>query len=116
MQLVCNRLYALDEPIDKEVLHETFVAILQEEQAVFNNYRNLLSPVQWNVLVALAKEAPVSKPTNGYFRRKYNISAPSTMTKALRALEKKKLILRMDKYYTVHEVLLISWIQYIVED
>jgi AAA+ ATPase superfamily predicted ATPase len=116
VQLVCNRLYALDEPINKEVLHETFVAILQEEQAVFNNYRNLLSPVQWRVLVALAKEAPVSEPTNGYFLRKYNISAPSTMTTALRALEKKELILRMDNHYIVHDVLLMRWIQYMVEN
>jgi len=53
---------------------------------------------------------------NGYFLRKYNISAPSTMTTALRALEKTELILRMDNHYIVHDVLLMRWIQYMVEN
>lgn len=116
VQLVCNRLFALDGPIDKEILHETLMAILQEEQAVFNNYRNLLSPVQWRILVALAKESAVKEPTKGSFLRKYNISAPSTMTTALRALEKKELILRIKDQYMVHDVLLMRWIQYMIPD
>lgn len=116
VQLVCNRLYGLKTKITRDLLRETFLNIIQEEQTVFYNYRNLLSSVQWKVLVALAKESPVSEPTKGSFLKKYNISSPSSMNTALRALEKKELIMRINNQYIVHDTLLMRWIQYIVPD
>ena len=114
VQLVCNKLYALSGQLSEEKLDETFVQILQEEENVFSNYRNLLTTTQWKVLTALAKEGTVKEPTSGKFLKKYDISSASTMNTTLKALENKELIIRINDEYTLHDTLLMRWIQYYV--
>jgi DNA-binding MarR family transcriptional regulator len=70
-----------------------------------------LTSVQWRVLVALSKDAPVSEPTSGAFLRKHNISSTSTMTTALKALQEKELIIKIKDKYIIHDTLLMRWIQ-----
>ena len=111
VQLVCNRLYSSYEDITMELVQDTFLKILEEEQTVFSNYRNLLTSVQWRVLVALSKDAPVSEPTSGAFLRKHNISSTSTMSTAIKALQEKELIIKIKDQYIIHDTLLMRWIQ-----
>ncbi|MFP4023438.1 MAG: AAA family ATPase [Thiohalospira sp.] len=111
VQLVCNRLYSSYENISMELVNDTFLKILEEEQTVFSNYRNLLTFVQWRVLVALSKDAPVSEPTSGSFLRKHNISSTSTMSTAIKALQEKELIIKLKGQYIIHDTLLMRWIQ-----
>lgn len=111
VQLVCNRLYSLSGNITMELLQDTFLKILDEEQTVFSNYKNLLTSIQWRVLVALAKYAPVSEPTSGSFLRKINISSASTMSTTIKALKDKELIINLNNQYIIHDTLLMRWIQ-----
>lgn len=116
VQLVCNRLYSETNKVNTDIIHDIFIKILQEEQTIFTNYRNMLTQIQWDVLVAIAKDSPVQEPTSGHFLRKHGISSPSTMDTTLKALGKKGMIIRMDDQYIVHDTLLMRWIQYNVAD
>ncbi len=115
VQVVCNRLYALASSIDKDVLHDIFQKILLEEQTIFTTYRNMLSSTQWKALVAIAKEGGVNEPTSGEFLKKHGIPAASSMKTAINALEKKELILKINDQYTLHDTLLMRWIQNFVD-
>ncbi len=112
VQLVCNRLFSLSGNITMELLQDTFLKILEEEQTVFSNYKNLLTSIQWRVLVALAKDFPVSEPTSGAFLKKHNISSASTMSTTIKALQEKELIINISNQYIIHDTLLMRWIQH----
>jgi hypothetical protein len=112
IQLVCNRLYATSDKVTHEVFYNMVIKILQEEQTIYSNYRNLLTAVQWKALVALAQDEPVSGPTSGRFLRKHGISSASTMSTALKSLENKELVVNINGRFIIHDALLTRWIQY----
>jgi len=115
-QIICNGVFAGGK---KNVTIATVKRVCDEQlnlqQVTFINYRNLLSPVQWKLLIAIAKEGLVAEVQAHDFLRKYAIGAASSAQKALIALLDKEMIFTIETKgktaYRVYNVFLMRWLE-----
>ena len=115
-QVLCNHVFAMK--IRKLTLQDVKQAcknIFLTHEAVFFQYRSLLTDNQWNFLIAVAKENRLFQATAIDFLRKYNIGTPANARRILSALLQKELlcehITKEGKYYTVYDVFLARWLE-----
>ena len=89
--------------------------ILVENEQTFLQWRDLLTPLQWNYLKAVAKEQSVDKPFATGFIQKYNIGTSANSNRILDALIDKELILANSTEegvsYSVYNVFLSRWLE-----
>jgi AAA+ ATPase superfamily predicted ATPase len=111
IQLICNRIFGSYNGIDKEIIDEVYKQILDQESLVFSGYTRLLTNMQWKVLLAVAKEEPLSSPLAHDFISRYQLGAASSVSTALKMLKKNELIIVDEDKYYVHDVLLSRWLQ-----
>jgi len=115
-QVICNAVYAGGK---KKVSIDTVKQVCDEQlllqQTNYMQYRSLLSPLQWQLLVAIAKEGLVTEPQAQDFLRKYKIGAASSAQKALNALLEKEMIFSIETTektaYRVYNVFLMRWLE-----
>lgn len=115
-QTLCKRIFSnqLTE-IELEDVHDECGQILSENESTFYIYRNLLSPVQWILLKAIAKEEKVYHPTAKQFLQEHNIGTPANVQRALDALLTKEMIYSArdenGRYYQVYDCFLSRWLE-----
>jgi len=89
--------------------------ILKENESFFFQYRQLLTPAQWNYLIAIAKEDEVPQITAQKFIAKYNIGTPANSKRIIKSLIEKELILenvsKEHSTYQVYDLFLSRWLQ-----
>jgi AAA+ ATPase superfamily predicted ATPase len=115
-QVICNAVFATGK---KNVSIETVKQVCDEQltlqQVNFMQYRSLLSPIQWKMALAIAKEGWVTEPQAQSFLHKHKIGAASSARKALTALLDKEMIFsvetEMKTAYRVHNVFLMRWLE-----
>ena len=96
-QFILNQLFALSKPEYTEQDVATIISdVLQEENATFKTYCEVISKGQLRLLKAIAREKKVLEPYESNFMRKYALTAPSSVKLALSALIDKTLILKGD--------------------
>jgi hypothetical protein len=110
VQLVCNYLYARSIQVEDVDIDQVLVDILEQQQAVFANFPKILTHTQWRVLKAVAKAEPLHNPLRKDFLLKYRLGAASSVSTALKALQKSEMVVVDDGAYLVHEVLLARWL------
>ncbi len=112
VQFLCNRLYGLkDHTITESLLRETLASILKENEAVYINYRNLLTEYQWKVLIAIAKEGNAKLITSKEFIANYKLGTPSSVHTAVKSLLNKEMIYKEQNYYFIYDVFLERWLE-----
>jgi DNA-binding MarR family transcriptional regulator len=118
VQLICNRLFAnAPEEVTEKDLNLEIVKILEEQEIVFFQYRELLTKPQWNLLMAIGLEEKVGSPTSMGFINKYKLGSSASVLRSLQSLEQKEMIYsdpgeNGQKQYQVYDVLLKRWLQY----
>lgn len=115
-QSVCNNLFISPlKNIQIEDVKMVCSNLLASQKSSYIQYRKLLSPVQWQLLIAIAKEEKVYQPQSGTFLQKYKIGTPANSKRALDALLEKEMIYREDdiyiSWYQVYDVFLSRWLQ-----
>jgi DNA-binding MarR family transcriptional regulator len=103
-------LYGNYKNVDSSHLNAIFQEIMEQESPLFSNYSNLLTDLQWKILIAIAKEEPVETPLSNDFTGKYQLGATSSVSSALKTLVKKEIVVK-EGAYIVHDVLLMRWLQ-----
>lgn len=111
VQLICNKLFSKADTTSDSLLTEVTQEILQQEIPVFSVYQQLLTAFQWKLLVALAKSERVTNPLSQDFLNQNSLGAASSVSAALRTLEKKDFVIYENRYYTLHDTLLMRWLQ-----
>jgi hypothetical protein len=80
---------------------------------MFIQYRNLLTPAQWELLKAIAKEKQVAQPTGGKFTTKYGLTA-SNVQRTLPVLVEKEMLLALpsvtETTYRVYNCFMGHWL------
>ncbi len=115
-QAVCNRLYA-QGPKKPEITDVLKIGdqLLLEQEAVFFQYRQLLTPAQWRLLGAIAVEEKVYNPTAGQFLKHFELGAASAVQRSLAALEQKEMIFKENNdkgsFYQVYDCFLSRWLE-----
>lgn len=93
VQYMCNKLFSLQLPeISKGNADEMLQDILKENEAIYFNYRELMTDLQFKVLKAIAKETSVEKPYNNQFLTNYKLGSASSVKTAVDALLKRGMI------------------------
>lgn len=115
-QVICNNLFASSiKKINEEDVKQICSRILAAQQATYIQFRQLLSPVQWQLLIAIAKEGKVYQPQSKSFLLKYRIGTPANAKRALDALLGKEMIYREEdlqkSWYQVYDVFLSRWLE-----
>ena len=115
-QIICNGVFANGKKhVQIEHVKRVCDAQLNLQQVTNIQYRSLLSPIQWKLLVAIAKEGFVSEPQAQNFLKKHKIGAASSAQKALKALLDKEMIFSIDTpektVYRVYNVFLMRWLE-----
>jgi hypothetical protein len=114
-QVICNGVFAGGKKnVGIEQVKQVCDEQLHIQQVNFMQYRSLLSPIQWQLLVAIAKEGTVTEPQAQRFLQKYNIGAASSAKKALDALLDKEMIFSIESIekttYRVYNIFLMRWL------
>jgi uncharacterized protein len=115
-QCVCNHLFALGtKKIDVETVQKACADILAEQEPLFFQYRQMLTPVQWNILRGIAHEEKLYQPNAKTFLQKHKIGTPSNVQRAIEALMRYEMIFREQdekgQYYRVYNVFLSRWLE-----
>ena len=89
--------------------------LMKQGEAVYLQYRQMLTDKQWNYLIAIAKETAVSQITASAFLSKYYIGTPSASRRLADALCEKGLlndeITLEGTSYIVSDVFLSHWME-----
>lgn len=112
VQYLCNKLYGLPfKDISSEIVTDTLLNILEENEVVYYNYKKLLTNLQFRFLEAVAKEGGVLKPTSKDFIGKYRLGTPSSVKTALTALIQKEMIFQDVNKIKVYDVFFAKWLE-----
>lgn len=112
VQYLFNQLFSLTQnEYSKLDVNKLIAEILQEENATFKTYCEVISKGQLRLLKAIATEKKVSVPYEANFMRKYNLTAPSSVKLALSSLSDKTFILKdEDGAYYVYDRFFSLWL------
>jgi DNA-binding MarR family transcriptional regulator len=82
---------------------------------VYLQYRQLLTPSQWNFLIAVAKEDEVNQITSQKFIQTHRIGTPANARRISKSLEEKELLLvnfaKKSQSYQVYDVFFSRWLE-----
>jgi len=111
-QSVCNHAFS---KTDKKLAYKEAVdvcdMIIKNRKFDYQGFINLLSGNQRKVLIAIANENMVRKPTAINFITKNKLPSVSSVSLALKVLENKEVIYRTNEGYTVYDVFLKRFLQ-----
>jgi hypothetical protein len=115
-QSVCNMVYSMDEKVVTiQLVKQACYELLKRNEAVFFQFRQLLTSGQWNFLIAVAKEGEVTQLTAQKFIASYEIGTPANARRISRSLIDKELILetanKKGSKYQVYDVFLSRWLE-----
>lgn len=89
--------------------------LLNEHEPVFFQYRTLLTPNQWQLLKAIAREDKVYQPSAKHFIQKHLLGTPANVQRSLEALLKKEMVYKQKDesglYYRVYDCFLARWLE-----
>jgi AAA+ ATPase superfamily predicted ATPase len=117
-QSICNRLYARGiKNITSEIANQVCRQLITEHEQLFFQYRNLLTPIQWNLMKAVAKEGKVYQPNSKGFIEKYKIGIPANVQRAIKSLLNKEMIYKGNDdngtFYSVYDLFLSRWMEFL---
>ena len=115
-QSVCNMVYSMGEKVVTiQLVKQACNDLLKRNEAVFFQFRQLLTSGQWNFLIAVAKEGEVTQLTAQKFIATYEIGTPANARRISRSLIDKELILetanKKGSKYQVYDVFLSRWLE-----
>lgn len=115
-QQLCHTVYAngsLHITIDD--VKKACEQLMKQGEAVFLQYRQMLTDKQWNYLIAVAKEGCVSQISASQFLRDHKIGTPSASRRLADALCEKGLlnesVTLSGTSYSVNDVFLSRWME-----
>lgn len=88
VQLLSRRLWESGNKkiIGDQPVYATLYALCKEMEPEFAQLRTLLAPQQWSVLLAVATDGIVARPTSKEFLLRHGLGSASTVQKSIRAL------------------------------
>lgn len=111
VQFLCNRLFSSFKKVRGKEVNDTIRTILLENEAIYANYLNLLTTIQYRVLRAIAQEGVVENPTSGKFLARHQLGAASTVSQAVESLTGKEFIQNESGRLILQDKFFAQWIR-----
>jgi hypothetical protein len=112
VQFLCNRIYSSFRKVDTAQVRSILLKIIRENEPVYGGYINLITPLQFRVLRAIALNDGVRNPTSSEFLDKHNLGAASSVSLAVKSLEDKGFLSYDDKVYNMNDQFFRQWLIY----
>ena len=115
-QQLCHTIYANgNQTVTIEEVKKACEQLMKQGEAVYLQYRQMLTEKQWNYLIAVAKEGSVQQITASAFLKKHKIGSPSVSRRLAEALCAKGLlndeIAISGTTYALSDVFLSHWME-----
>lgn len=115
-QSLCHTIFADGaKDVKMDDVKKACLEILQQNEMLYLQYRQMLTKTQWNYLIAVAKEGQVTQITAKAFLAKYNIGTPSTSKRLVNSLYEKELLSNVvtkdGTSYSVYDVFMSRWLE-----
>lgn len=116
VQKIFHELYASHfKKIGINEAHQIIQQILLDNEMIFYQYRSLLTPTQWELMIGIAIEEKVDQPYAKNFIKKHGFTA-SSVKRSLTSLVDKGMVFHhsseKEPYYEVQDKLLKLWLKY----
>ena len=111
IQNILNRLYANGDLIDKTTIARTVDDVVNEQEESFITYCKSLTDNQLDLLIAIAKEDGVVSALSQEFLLKYSLPAASSVSLALKALQKKDFVHEFNGRIVVYDRFFGMWLK-----
>jgi len=113
VQYILNQLYSLEKTkVSFDDVEKIITNTLEEENATYKTYCELISKGQLKLLRGIANEKNVVAPFENGFMKKNELAAPSSVRQALKALIDKNLILLDEQNgYYVYDRFFSLWLE-----
>lgn len=116
-QCLCHEIFAKGiKTIKTEIILQAINALLIDNEGVYFQYRNLITPSQWNILKAIAIEHRVIQPYSQKFMHKHNLGNSANVKRGIEALVAKEMIYFNtgveQPYYEVYDKFLARWLEH----
>jgi len=113
-QYLCHELWELaretQTPITEATMVQALETVLQNESYAYAALWESLAQNQRRILIGLAKEPPGVKPYSAAFLRKYDLSTPSSVDRAIDALLARDIIDRDNGTFIISDRFFKLWI------
>ncbi|MDR3366826.1 MAG: ATP-binding protein [Prevotellaceae bacterium] len=111
VQYFFNKLFENSEKtVTKAMMEQVHRLILEEREHIYYSYRNLLTPYQFSLLKAIAREGGVNQPNASDFIAKHDLKQGSSVNRALAALVEKEMVYEENGVYHVYDVFFSKWL------
>lgn len=111
VQAFFNRLFELcDKKVTAAHIDATHRLILEEREYIYYGYRKLLTPYQFQLLKALAKEGGTKQITSTDFITPHRLKQASSVNRATKSLIEKEMINEEDGTFYVYDVFFSKWL------
>ncbi len=115
-QALCNRIFAKGKKhTEIEDAKNAAFEILEQNEPVFFQYRSMITPKQWNMLKAIAKEGALYKPNAQNIIHTYRLGTASSVQRNIEALMNKEIIFQgtdeKGNFYRVYDCFLMRWLE-----
>lgn len=115
-QQLCHTIYANGKrDVDLEEVKLACSQLMQQGEAVYLQYRQMLTDKQWDYLIAIAKEGSVHQITASAFLKRHKIGTPSVSRRLADALCEKGLLnddsTLEGTFYSISDVFLSHWME-----
>ncbi len=116
-QRLCHEIFSKGvKAIKTETILQSMNQLLTDNEGIYFQYRNLITPSQWNLLKAIAIEHTIEQPYAQKFIHKHNLGTSANVKRSLEALIEKEMIYYnagvAKPYYEVYDKFLMRWLQH----
>lgn len=112
IQILLNRMYEQkDSELNEALLNQVTSDIVDEQSGVFSNYYQPLTPIQGQLLKAIAHEHHITSPYATEFLVRYQLGAASSVSSALQSLIDKELVYHSAQGYVVYDRFFGEWLR-----
>ena len=115
-QQLCHDIFSSgNKVINADLILNVLNNILADTENIYFQYRNLITPTQWNLLKAIALEEKLEQPYAQKFANTHHLGGPANIKISLEALVEKEMVYYNagveTPYYEVYDKFLKHWLR-----
>ena len=111
VQHILNRLYDWGKEIDIQLVNDTVMTSVMEQEVAFLNYYESLTYNQSQLLLAIAREKAVESVLSQDFIHRHGLPASSSVSLALKSLTEREFVYKYNGKYIIYDRFFAIWLR-----
>ena len=111
VQHILNRLYDIGGEIDIQLVNDTIMTSVMEQEVAFLNYYESLTYNQSKLLLAIARDKAVESVLSQDFIHRHGLPASSSVSLALKALIEREFVYKYNGKFIIYDRFFAIWLR-----